>query len=311
MPFAIRRSSAQVRCAAVTLFLATTGTAIWSVSVFAQSFSPYSDLQAMSLADLATLQVKLSYLGDQTRMFTSRALTASGNVQNLSFFVPFERPAFDYANDHFTVDSFKVAVEDLKALIDSVGTIPEVTDGGVDAGGYLSFALLNSAGGTTKAFESLLDRQSGRKLFRELLEVLGNYQQPRESFTRMACLLGVMEGTPATDVSSQVTVRLRGMRLDRRTGQFVGKMQLTNMSGNVVPAPAIVALYPRGSVRLVAPDGFTSCAIAPAGMPYKNLPVGGGLQPGQQVTIVVRFDNPDRRKIEFDTVRVLAGAGMR
>ena len=86
---------------------------------------------------------------------------------------------------------------------------------------------------------------------------------------------------------------------------------MTNTSAQAIPSPAIVALYPSGAVRLVSPDGFTTCSVPPGGMPYKNLPVGGGLQPGQQVTIVVRFDNPDRRKIEFDTVRVLAGAGMR
>ena len=74
-------------------------TMLWALSSNAQTFSPYSDFQAMTLAQLTTLQVKLTYVGAQDRTQPSLAFTSPSNTLNLSAFIPFRRPAISYAND--------------------------------------------------------------------------------------------------------------------------------------------------------------------------------------------------------------------
>src|SRR5438132_3328777 len=113
--------------------------------IHAQSFSPYSDFQAMSATDLQTLQVKLTYVGPQQEPTPTVAFTSPTNVLNLSQFVPFRRPAFNYGNDDLDVRSFSASVGELQAVIQDVGTLPNVTAGGA-TGDFLSFGLLNTAG---------------------------------------------------------------------------------------------------------------------------------------------------------------------
>src|SRR5215216_6848272 len=52
------------------------------------SFSPYSDFQAMSLEQLKTLQVKLTYVGIQGKAIASLAFTSSFNTLDLNKFIP-------------------------------------------------------------------------------------------------------------------------------------------------------------------------------------------------------------------------------
>src|SRR5437870_4956616 len=63
-----------------------------------QTCSPYSDFQSMSLSGLATLQVKLTYVGIQNKGIPSVGFTSSPSF-NASLFVPFRRPNVSYSND--------------------------------------------------------------------------------------------------------------------------------------------------------------------------------------------------------------------
>src|SRR5262245_7180229 len=107
-----------------------------------QTFSPYSDFQAMSPAQLQTLQVKLTYLGEQAEVVSTVAFTATGNTLQIDLFKPFHRSGFDYPNDAKGVQSFTASTDELKAMIDLVGTLPNVTAGSVASQPYISFAML-------------------------------------------------------------------------------------------------------------------------------------------------------------------------
>ena len=121
----------------------------------AETLSRYSEFQAMTPADLATLQVKLTYaarIGSSSH--SSLLFTAAGNQPDIALFAPYYRSGVSYRNDRAAPLTFSASISQLESLIDEVGSVPSVTDGDVDSGGYVSFALLNTAGGTTRVFEA-------------------------------------------------------------------------------------------------------------------------------------------------------------
>lgn len=273
-----------------------------------QAFSPYSDFLAMTPAQLATLQVKLTWLGFQTQRVPTVGLTAVGNAPNPSLFAPFERPGFDYSNDDSQIDSLATTVTALEAMLDSVATIPGVTDGGVDAGGYLSFALLNTAGGT-RAFESILDTTNAIALMARMQGALAGSPGAARGLRELACALRLLQAAPPTDVTPSVSFEFSGIRLVRSTGKMAGTLKITNTSGASIPGPLTVVVVTTELVELVGEDGRT-CRIKPAGRPYVILSVGAGLAPGAMVQTVLRFSNPDLDAIT-PQVFVLSGPGSR
>jgi hypothetical protein len=273
-----------------------------------QAFSPYSDFLAMTPSQLATLQVKLTWLGFQTQRVPTVALTAVGNGPNPSLFAPFERPGFDYSNDDSQIDSLTATVAALDAMLDSVATVPGVTDGGVDAGGYLSFALLNTAGGT-KAFESILDTTNAIALLGRMQGALAASPAAVRGLRELACGLRLLLAAPPTDVTSRISVAFSGIRLVRNTGEMVGTMKITNISGTSIAGPLTVVVVTTELVELVGEVGRT-CRIQPAGRPYLILSVGTGLAPGAMVQTGIRFSNPDLDAIT-PQVFVFSGQGSR
>ena len=118
----------------------------------AQALTPYSAFQAMSQTQLDRLQGKLTYVGSQTASEYTVAFASSGHTVDLDPFAPYYRPRVFYVNDRSRVISFTATPQELEALIDSVGTLPAVSAGGVDSMGIVSFALLNVIGDSTKVF---------------------------------------------------------------------------------------------------------------------------------------------------------------
>ena len=280
----------------------------WSAPARAQTYTPYSVFQAMTPAQLATLQVKLTWIGPVDAPLATRAGISTTGTVNLGLFTPFQRPGFDYGSDFVDPVSFKATTAQLKAVIDSVATLPGVTDGGVDAAGLLSFALLNTVGGT-KCFESIVDETNGRALFARMRGALAANASAVLALDEMACETGMAPITPAADHTGDVSITMTGVRLDRKTGQFVGRVRVTNSSASLLPAPLSLVANVQANVSLAGGDGRT-CRVDPVGRPYVNLAVGAGLAPGAFVEKVLRFNNPDLEKIEVDW-RVVAGPGAR
>lgn len=272
-------------------------------------FSPYADFQAMSLKQLKTLQVKLTYVGVQDKGLPSVAFTAPFHVLDLNAFVPFRRPGISYSNDEVKVQTFSATPEELKLLIDHVAVLPSVTAGGVTAEPYLSFALLNTSGGT-KAFEAVLNNTDTADLFAQLRLALQSNPVGLRRLSEMACPLDLLEPERPTDVTRSVRVALRGVRLNRSTGRFVGTATVTNISAQNFPGPVSLVFDLEGSIRVFNANG-TTCGTSPQGREFINLPLTGNvLPPDGSAQVNLEFENPDLQPVKA-TTKVLAGPGAR
>jgi hypothetical protein len=280
-----------------------------AIGLVSQMFSPYSDFQAMSVEQLKTLQVKLTFVGVQTRPTASVAFTTPFNALDLTGFVPFRRPGISYSNDDSAVKTFTTSAEELDAMIDNVGMLPNVTAGGVAADQYFSFALLNTVP-NSKAFEAVLNKSDTADLFAKLRVSFASNKPGMRTLADLACILDVSElGTPA-DVSADADVVLSGVRLNRTTGRYVGTASVTNKSGQSLTGPVSLVLDLAASVRLFNADG-TTCKITPVGREFINLPLTGNqLPPGATAQVTLEFDNPERLPVQA-TTKVLGGPGAR
>jgi hypothetical protein len=274
-----------------------------------QTFSPYSDFQAMSLEQLKTLQVKLTYVGIQNKGLPSIAGTSTFNTLNLSLFVPFRRSNINYSNDDSRVNTFTTTPEELKAIIDNVATLPNITAGGVATQPFLSFALLNT-NPNTKAFEAVVNSADAADLFAKLRLALQGNKTGLRRLSDMACPLNLLESGRPTDVSSMVSVSFAGVRLNRTTGRYVGTATVKNTSAGSIAGPISLVLDFVGSVKLLNADG-TTCGTSPQGRRFINLPLSGNsLSPGNSVQVNLEYESPDLQSIK-PTSKVLAGPGAR
>lgn len=276
-----------------------------------QVLSPYSDFEALSVADMDSVRVKLTYGGPQDQPVMTLALTGTTTEVPIGAFVPFRRSGFDYSNETVGVLKTGASREDLKAIITNVGTLPRVTDGGVDPGGRLSFALLSTTGGTTKVFESIVNDTTGGQLFSQMLAAVSGNQSGSRRLLSLGCAVSMLPtGVPAS-AEGQAVVHLTGLRQDRHVkGQFVGKVIVTNQSASTLASPlTLVVIRKSGNAVLIQEDGFT-CNIEPRGASFVNLAVGAGLGPNASVQRELRFDNPSQMKFDL-TFRVFAGSGTR
>ena len=277
----------------------------------AQTLSPYSDFQAMSLADMDSLRIKLTYGGPQDWLLSTLVVLRAGASANIVGFTPFRRAGFEYSNDDGPTGKVGASRQELKAIIDNVGTLPRVTDGGVDPKGYVSLALMSTAGGTARVFESIVNDTTGRDLFAQMLRALPNNAEATRDVRRFACDAAMMPRDLPTDVGSQVTVTFGGVWADRSAkARFVGRVKVLNHSGSAISAPVtLVVIRKGGNARLLDDDGVT-CAVYPYGVPFLVLDVGPGLAPGASVEKVLHFANPSLMKFDV-AFRVFAGPGTR
>lgn len=276
----------------------------------AQAFSPYSDFESMTLQQLSTLQVKLTYVGPQLAALPTLAFTSNLNVVSVDAFTPFYRPNINYVNDTIKVRSFTATPQELEAVIDNVGTLPDVRAGGVAEPHFLSFSMVNTQP-MLKGFEAILNKSQSNELFAELRESLATNKEGLKKISEMACALDLLEPARPMDVSGSVMVKFTGLRPDRHTGFFVNSVSVTNNSGSTLPAPVSLVLDLPGTVGLVGADG-TTCGTNPVGRQFIHLPIPAtGLAPGATVTITLHFENPNKEPIAPNTFKVLAGPGAR
>lgn len=280
-------------------------------SLTAQTFSPYTDFQAMTPADLATIQVKLTYVGKQRVGQSSLLIAAIGNDPNIELFDGYWRAGMNYGNDAVAPASFGASVNELEAMIDHVALVPAVTDGDVDPGGYVSFALLNTAGGTTRVFEAIVNRQNGALLFEKLLIALQSNSVGNRLVWDFGCRAGTLPTAVPEDLAGRVSITFSGFRRDPSEGAtFVGRVRVTNTSGStIVPPLSLVIARERGNAQMLD-DHRNTCNIPPARSPYVDLFIGAGLGPGASVDQVIRFTNPSRDKFDV-TFRAFSGPGTR
>jgi hypothetical protein len=277
--------------------------------VHAFDLSPYSAFQTMSQAELATLQVKLTYVGPIDHPVATLMFTSSTSSPTVVAFAPYYRAGVDYGIDGMGVVSFRASVAEMKAVIDAVAKLPSVTDGGVDSTAYISFSMLKSAGGTS-VFESLLNQRSGRDLMAALLTALPDNPPGRREIFECGCRMSILPLNPPLEVTQQLTVTAGGFHLDQKSGTYVSSVKVTNSSLTRILGP--VSFLPGisgANVLLLGEDGFT-CLIRPAGAPYLTLQAGAGLSPGASANLELRISNPSNQPVGLHP-RFFAGDGTR
>lgn len=264
--------------------------------------APYSSFQAMSAAQLATLQVKLTFAGSSKGLLPSVAFTGLGNTYDATLFSPCQRSGLvdPSARVNFATTS------DLAALITNVATLPTVTAGGASANPFLSFSLANSQPSKV-AFEAVLDQPTTVALFSQLRASFADNKSIMLVLSKLGCSLGTLEAGVPTDVSGGFSVALSGLRLKRPTNTYVSVLTVTNNSASTPSAPLSVVLDLPINVTIVNPDGVT-CQTSPQGRGFINL--SSIPAPGKSVSVPVEFTNPDQEPVTFKT-RILAGPGAR
>src|SRR5262249_39164352 len=154
---------------------------------------------------LSTLQGKITNVGASVKQLYTLAFAANGHPIDLTVFRPFYRTAYVYASDYSTPQTFAAATQELASVIDSIATLPTVTDGGVDTDGGLSFALSVVKNGSTKVFESVIDTTDTRLLLWKLLSALSSNSSAADQIASFDCALGLPPGSTAVDVTGVVS----------------------------------------------------------------------------------------------------------
>ena len=277
----------------------------------AQSLSPYPDFQALTLADMDSVRVKLTYGGPLGAKISTLLIARAGTPLSAAPFQPYRRPGFEYSNDEAPIGAAVATERELKGIIEGVGRLPRVTGGSVDPEARVSFALLIRTGAATKAFEAIVNDTTGRDLFAALLAALQNNKDATRKVRAFGCSAAMLPAGPPSDVGSQVTVGFGSLRGDLATrNQLRGKVTISNHSATAVVAPlTLVVICKSGQARLLGEDGFT-CAITPAGLPFIEIDVGSALAAGASVERGLRFISPHRAKFDLD-FKVFAGPGTR
>ena len=131
----------------------------------------FKEFEAFDLEQLRTLQVKLTYVGLQSKPFPTIAFTSHLNVLDMEKFIPYRRPGFDYGNDGIFVWTFTCSPEELQQMIESVGEIEAVRRGEV-IGEFLSFMMYNTTPAGEKAHEAILDAETTELLLEAISAAL-------------------------------------------------------------------------------------------------------------------------------------------
>lgn len=166
-----------------------------SAEARAASRSPYAAFQSMSHADLASLQVKLTHVGEQTVATPSLMFTAVGHPPDITLFKPYRREGIVYVNDYGPPMTFSATLQELKALINGVGSVAAVADGDVDPDGYVSFGLLSTAG-KTRAFEAVVNDTTGPLLIGKILSALRTNPTGARMVSEFALQEGILPTNP-------------------------------------------------------------------------------------------------------------------
>jgi len=259
----------------------------------------------MSLSELATLQIKLTYVGIQDKGIPSVGFTSSPSF-DASLFVPFRRPNVDYSNDNAKINRFTASAQELQAVINNVATLSNVTAGGVDPNQFLSFAMVNPGVGG-KCFEAVLNDVNTAALFAQLRLAFQNNPTGLKRLNDLGCPLTVLDPARPSDATAQVATSFSGFRVNRTTGRFVGVATLMNKSTSAIGGPISLVVNLTGNVRLFNASG-TTCGILPAGVSYIDVP--NALAAGASIPITLEINNPDSEVIT-PSLKVLSGVGAR
>ncbi len=265
---------------------------------YCQTPAPFEQFGQLTGTALSQLQLKLTWVGDQTTLCPTLVIKASG-VVDLQKFAACRQSGWDYGNDDFGPDSAAASVADLGVVIDNLGMIPHVVAGGAADEGSLSVGLASPIAGVDRCFDVIVDSSTAVTAFAAIRSGLAGSLEAAKRVREMACGLGLLAGTTPTSVNSQVRLAFGSARRNPATGEYLCLAKVTNISASTIQPPLSLVLQPEdGSLELIDLTGRT-CLLQGGGLPYIDVDIGAGLTPGASVSCVLRFRNPDRRMIRL------------
>lgn len=123
--------------------------------------------------DVQRLQVKLTYVGSQTKSMPSLAFSTYLHIVEMSWFSQLRRPGLNYANDESNVWTFSVEPAEMLSVVTSIRELDlGISDPPVDAPVLsLTLALRDSPLGSFE-FEAVMPTQRARTLVLAIRECL-------------------------------------------------------------------------------------------------------------------------------------------
>ena len=273
-------------------------------------FVPFSDFASLPAPDVEKVVMKLTPLDESPKAVL---FLGPQGVADTTAFKSFRRLGFSYLSDVKNASQplrqFGLNSGAMASLLDSIGTLPEVTDGNIDDPPRLALSLFRRlSSGPTIGFESMLNRDSGAHLFPKMNGVVTD-PGAASILSDLACLLGMTPASEPEDVTDRVKVETGPFQLDHLRGRFVATLQVTNNSSTSLPAPVSIILNEGPRVVLENPSGYT-CRLGKPGPTYFDLDVGGALNPGETATLTLTLVENDPPKLAFFP-RVVSGPGAR
>ena len=273
-------------------------------------FDPFSTFAALSPQEREKVVVKVMPLEETLKSILF--LGPQGNADTTAF-KNFQRVGFSYLSDMKNASQplrqFNASSGGISSLIDSIATMPDVTDGDVDPNAKLAVSLFTPTDtGGMRGFEAMVNRDTGIQLLSKMNSV-ATETGAGPVMGGLACVLGMTSPVEPTDVTSQVRVTTGPMHLDHIHGRFTTTIHVDNISATPIPAPVSVILNEGSRVVLQHPSGYT-CHLGTPGPTYFDLDVGAALNPGETATLTLTIAENDFPKLELSP-RVVSGPGVR
>jgi len=193
----------------------------------------------------------------------------------------------------------------IRALVDSVLTLPAVVGGPQPSNPTASLLLLRAAADTLHTLRAALDVPTSRLLFSKMRAVFASDRGTAATLHRLACEWGLVPLTSATEVTSLVTVESNVLRREK-SGIVDVKVRVTNDSEDFLAGPITLVVGGALSGFVDDPDGFT-CTARPAGRAFVTLSARNGLAPANAIGGVIRLKNPPPGEVNLQA-RVFSGS---
>ena len=272
-------------------------------------FVAFSEFTSLPTQELETVVVKLTPIGGERAR--SVFLKGPGAIADSAVFAAYHRVPFGYSTDDpwpgIPQREEVLTATQMGALLDSIAATPQAIDGNVDDPPALSVGIFKTSGGTTRGYEAILNREGGRGLLQRVREAVG-VPAAVENLDILACAMGMVPQSGATDVTGLVSVKVGGFRMDHNANEFVSVVRVHNASAQSLQAPISLILNEGENIAVANPSGYV-CRFPP-GPTYFDLNVGSAFEPDETVEVTVRVRNTLPPKLDLSPL-VVAGRGIR
>jgi hypothetical protein len=256
----------------------------------AQVNDPYDYFRTLTVEEKASFQLKISFVGAQTKAHQSFVIHSVNEVPDPILFEEFQHPGIRYANDAKFVD-VSVSSGEIDSLIGGIGELDGVTDPDSGTGVFMSIALLARLP-VKRGFEAIINREEANALFDKIRTALHDNAEASRLIAKQACMHDLLEIARPQDVTNSVDVVFSGVRRDADSKTFIGSARIRNESTSLILSPvSLVLLDLPYEIEILNATGLT-CGTSPYGKPYVNIgSASNGIAAGQEVSVTVEFAN--------------------